>query len=70
VLADEPTGSLDSHRGQEVLELLSEVCRERGVAMLLATHDPLAASFADRVLELRDGALQSHTPAALSLDTP
>lgn len=70
VLADEPTGSLDSGRGREVLELLSEVCRERGVAMLLATHDPLAAKFADQVLELRDGRLQSHRPAALSFYAP
>ncbi len=55
VLADEPTGSLDTKRGREVLGLLREVCNERGVAMLLATHDPQAAAFADRVLELRDG---------------
>ncbi len=40
VLADEPTGSLDTRRGREVLALLSEVCRERGAAVLLVTHDP------------------------------
>jgi putative ABC transport system ATP-binding protein len=57
VLADEPTGSLDSERGREVLELLREFCEERGVALLLTTHDPQAAAFADRVLELRDGRL-------------
>jgi putative ABC transport system ATP-binding protein len=55
VLADEPTGSLDTERSQEVLGLLREFCKERGVAMLLATHDLQAAAFADRVLELRDG---------------
>jgi putative ABC transport system ATP-binding protein len=66
VLADEPTGSLDTQRSREVLELLSEVCRERGVAMLLATHDPQAAAFADRVLELRDGRLGRYQPAGLS----
>jgi putative ABC transport system ATP-binding protein len=70
VLADEPTGSLDTQRGREVLELLSEVCRERGVAMLLATHDPQAAAFADRVLDLRDGRLGTHQPAGLSVDAP
>jgi len=64
VLADEPTGSLDSGRGREVLELLGEVCRERGVAVLLATHDPRAAAFADRVFELRDGRLSSYDLAA------
>jgi len=64
VLADEPTGSLDSVRSTEVLQLLSEVCRERSVAMLLATHDPEAAQWADRVLQLRDGKLSAYEPAA------
>lgn len=62
VLADEPTGSLDSERGQEVLSLLSELCRERGIAVLLVTHDPRAAVFADRVLTLRDGMLEDAAP--------
>jgi putative ABC transport system ATP-binding protein len=57
VLADEPTGSLDSERGGEVLGLLSELCRDRGMAVLLVTHDPEAASYADRVQTLRDGEL-------------
>jgi putative ABC transport system ATP-binding protein len=57
VLADEPTGSLDSERGRDVLALLSELCKERGVAVLLVTHDPQAAAFADRVDTLRDGRL-------------
>jgi putative ABC transport system ATP-binding protein len=56
VLADEPTGSLDTGRGRDTLALL----RERQVAMLLVTHDPQAASFADRVLGLRDGRLVEH----------
>ncbi|HEV2973473.1 MAG TPA: ABC transporter ATP-binding protein [Solirubrobacteraceae bacterium] len=58
VLADEPTGSLDSERGEEVLSLLSELCREREIAVLLVTHDPKAAAFADRVHTLRDGLLE------------
>jgi len=57
VLADEPTGSLDSQRSAEVLALLTEVCEERRVAMLLVTHDPQAARFAHRVHSLRDGQL-------------
>jgi putative ABC transport system ATP-binding protein len=57
LLADEPTGSLDSQRGREVLELLRELCRERGVAIVLVSHDPLAAGYADRVFALRDGRL-------------
>jgi putative ABC transport system ATP-binding protein len=62
VLADEPTGSLDTRRGREVLALFSEVCRERGAAVLLVTHDPQATTFADRVLALRDGRLVDYEP--------
>jgi len=57
LLADEPTGSLDTQRGREVLELLRELCRERGVAVVLVSHDPMAALYADRVFALRDGRL-------------
>jgi putative ABC transport system ATP-binding protein len=60
LLADEPTGSLDTQRGREVLELLRELCRERGVAVVLVSHDPLAADYADRVYGLRDGKLSAH----------
>jgi putative ABC transport system ATP-binding protein len=62
LLADEPTGSLDSQRSSEVLELLRELCRERDVAIVLVSHDPLAASYADRVLALRDGQLIDYDP--------
>lgn len=57
LLADEPTGSLDAQRGQEVLQLLTDLCAQHGVAMVLVTHDPSAASFATSVLDLRDGRL-------------
>ncbi len=57
VLADEPTGSLDSRRGAEVLRLLADVCRERSVAVVLVTHDPAGVAYADRVHALRDGRL-------------
>ncbi len=70
VLADEPTGNLDTHRSREVLELLSELCRERGAAVLLATHDPLAAAYADRVHELRDGRLQEYRPEQPPMTVP
>lgn len=63
VLADEPTGSLDSERSHQVLTLLTEVCREQGVAMLLVTHDPQAAAFASRVQALRDGRLVAFEPS-------
>ena len=55
LLADEPTGNLDSRNGNEVLSLLDEIRRERGVTVLLATHSPAAAARADRVVALRDG---------------
>jgi putative ABC transport system ATP-binding protein len=60
VLADEPTGSLDSQSSRDVLGLLRRLCVERGAAMLLVTHDPLTAGFADRVHELRDGRLEEY----------
>ncbi len=63
LLADEPTGSLDTERGRQVLALVSETCRERAVAVLLVTHDPQAAAFADRVLALRDGRLTEYEPS-------
>jgi putative ABC transport system ATP-binding protein len=59
ILADEPTGNLDSRRGQDVLALLRSIGRERNAAVLLVTHDPQAAAFADRALTLRDGKLES-----------
>jgi putative ABC transport system ATP-binding protein len=62
LLADEPTGSLDSVRSRELLELLGELCRERGVAVLLVTHDPLVVGYASRVHALRDGRLVKHQP--------
>jgi putative ABC transport system ATP-binding protein len=62
VLADEPTGTLDTQRTREVLALLRELCQERGAAIVLATHDPQAAGFADQVHELRDGRLGEYRP--------
>ena len=55
VLADEPTGNLDSKSGREVLELLRRACDEKGQTIVVVTHDPYAASHADRVVFLRDG---------------
>jgi putative ABC transport system ATP-binding protein len=65
VLADEPTASLDTQRTREVLALLRRLCVARGMAVLLATHDPEAAAFADAVHELRDGRLQDYRPEQL-----
>ncbi len=60
LLADEPTGNLDSQRSRDVLELLRELCHEQAVAMLLVTHDLQAAKYADRAVELRDGRLGAY----------
>jgi putative ABC transport system ATP-binding protein len=62
VLADEPTGNLDTQRTHEVLALLRKLSLERGMAMVLATHDPQAAAYADQVHELRDGRLEPYAP--------
>jgi len=67
VLADEPTGSLDTGRSRDVLTLIKELCRERKTAVLLATHDPQAVTFADRAYELRDGQLHDYAPEELYL---
>ena len=55
MFADEPTGNLDSRSGREVLTLLAEAAREHGQSIAMVTHDPVAASHADRVLFLGDG---------------
>jgi ABC-type lipoprotein export system ATPase subunit/cell division protein FtsX len=55
ILADEPTGNLDSATGAEVMHLLHELNVERGVTLIVVTHDPEIASYADRIVHLRDG---------------
>ncbi len=55
ILADEPTGNLDSNNSREVLELLSSINKERNATIVMVTHDPIAASFCDRVLFIKDG---------------
>jgi putative ABC transport system ATP-binding protein len=55
VLADEPTGSLDSENGRQVIDLLHCIAAERRCSILLVTHDPVVATRADRTVRLRDG---------------
>ncbi|GLW04997.1 ABC transporter ATP-binding protein [Microtetraspora sp. NBRC 13810] len=57
IFADEPTGNLDSRSGAEVLSFLRTSVRELGQTIVMVTHDPVAASYADRVVFLRDGSL-------------
>ncbi len=70
VLADEPTGALDSRSGAQVLSLLRESADELGQTVLMVTHDPVAASYAQNVLFLADGrlvdSLGAPTPAAVA----
>jgi len=60
VLADEPTGNLDSATGHQIIELLVSVNKARGRTLVLVTHDPELASLADEVIALRDGRIVSH----------
>jgi putative ABC transport system ATP-binding protein len=64
VMADEPTGNLDSVNGRHVLELLTTRQREAGTTLVMVTHDPAIAARADRRIELRDGVIVSDTLAA------
>ncbi len=70
LLADEPTGNLDSRRSAEILALLRDLCRERAMPGLLVTHDPDAIAFVDRVHTLRDGRLHEGSEAQLAASTP
>ena len=64
LLADEPTGNLDSKRSRETLALLRDICHERDIPGLLVTHDPDARGFVDRARTLRDGRLTGSVDAA------
>ena len=68
VLADEPTGNLDTRAGDEVLRLLRRARDERGQTVVLVTHDPRAASHADRIVFLKDGQVVGETQLASSGD--
>jgi putative ABC transport system ATP-binding protein len=57
ILADEPTGSVDSRNGDIIMDLITRLCRERGKTVVLATHDPRLAEAADVMMCLKDGRL-------------
>jgi len=68
VLADEPTGNLDSRSGQEVFALMREMNRDMGVAFVMVTHDDRLAQEADRILLIEDGHLRALPKGTRRLD--
>ena len=58
ILADEPTGELDTKTGTEIINLLHDLCREKGVTMIVATHDEKITKIADTVYRMHDGTLE------------
>jgi putative ABC transport system ATP-binding protein len=68
LLADEPTGNLDSATGHQIIQLLVAVNRTRGRTLVLVTHDPELAALADEVIALRDGRLVEHHQGQLAED--
>jgi putative ABC transport system ATP-binding protein len=66
IFGDEPTGNLDSHAGAEVLAFLRHAVRELDQTVVMVTHDPVAAAYADRIVFLADGRIvdEMHTPTA------
>ncbi len=59
ILADEPTGNLDTKSGDEIMKLLLELNRTQGTTLLIVTHDPEVAQVAERIIYLRDGAIEN-----------
>ena len=57
VLADEPTGALDTKTGAEIMDILTSLNRKQGLTVIIVTHEPDVAAYANRVLTLRDGQL-------------
>jgi putative ABC transport system ATP-binding protein len=68
ILADEPTGNLDTERSREVVGLLHSLAHEQEAAVLLVTHDPEAAALADRHLTMRDGRIQQEPFAVVDAE--
>lgn len=70
ILADEPTGNLDSATGEAIMALLRDLNREQGITLVVVTHDADVASYADRIVRLRDGQIAAIEQRESSADTP
>lgn len=72
LFADEPTGNLDLRTSREILRLIRDICRERGTTLIMVTHDPEIAGYADRVITLLDGRVTGNTvnPSPYEIDIP
>jgi len=68
ILADEPTGNLDSRTAVEVMEIFQRLNRERGITLVLVTHEPDIAQYAQRVIVFKDGRIKSDQPVTEQRD--
>ena len=70
LFADEPTGNLDFNTSREILRLIRSICRERGTTLIMVTHDPDMAQYADRVVRLLDGRITENTVNEAPAEVP
>jgi putative ABC transport system ATP-binding protein len=70
IMADEPTGALDTRTGEEIMAIFKQLNREQGITIILVTHDPEVAGHARRVISVRDGALAGDELVAQPLEVP
>ena len=64
IMADEPTGALDTRTGEEIMGIFQQLNREQGITVILVTHDPEVAQHARRIIHVRDGVIAEDTPQA------
>ena len=68
ILADEPTGALDTHTGEEIMAIFERLNREQGMTIILVTHEPDIAAHARRVIHVRDGVIAEDSPQAREVE--